>query len=433
MSFHLYTINELYSNADGSIQFIEMAVDSQDDEGFWAGHSISVTPVGTTPPPVVDPFDPYNTGPVAPQGGASHSYTFPRDLPSEATANTKVLIATQGFANLGIVSPDFIIPSGFLFTNGGTVNYAGVDVLSYAALPTDGVSSLGRSGSAAPASPTNFAGASAALPLISGGAGDDTLVSRPGNDIIDGGAGVNTVTFSGNRLNYTVTPTANGYTVQDRVGAGGTDSLSYIQELQFADGRQNLVIAADAATIPTAQLNSLTEMYVAYFNRVPEASGLDFWINQFKGGMSLNDIGNSFYAAAVAFSSLTGYSSTMTNTDFVTKIYQNVLGRSSPDQAGLDYWLTGLANGSQTRGSLVNTILTAAHAYKGDPTYGPVANLLDNKLAVGKYAAVTAGADYLNSNDAITHGMAIAAAVTATDTSAAVGLIGLSSLLPFPG
>src|ERR1035437_66159 len=101
MSFHLYTINELYSNADGSIQFIEILGEA-DGQGFWAGHSITVS-----------------------QGGTSHSFTFPTDLPSEATAGTKVLIATQGFANLGIVTPDFVVLAGFLFTNGGTVNYAG--------------------------------------------------------------------------------------------------------------------------------------------------------------------------------------------------------------------------------------------------------------------------------------------------------------------
>ena len=112
MSFHLYTINELYSNADGSVQFIEMTVGNFDGQGFWAGRSISVS-----------------------QGGTTHSFTFPTDLPSEEmTANTTVLIATQGFANLGIVTPDFIIPSGFLFTNGGTVNYAGRGLIDVCAV-----------------------------------------------------------------------------------------------------------------------------------------------------------------------------------------------------------------------------------------------------------------------------------------------------------
>ena len=35
MTFHLYRINELYSNADGSIQFIEMSVGNFNGQGFW--------------------------------------------------------------------------------------------------------------------------------------------------------------------------------------------------------------------------------------------------------------------------------------------------------------------------------------------------------------------------------------------------------------
>ena len=407
MSFHEYRINELYSNADGTVQFIELAVGNFNGEGFWAGHSINVS-----------------------QGASVHSFTFPANLPNQTTANTKVLIATQGYADLGLAQPDFTVPAGFLFTGSGTVDYAGVDSFAYASLPTDGATSLSRSGNT-PASPTNFAGASAALSLISGGSGDDVLSSRVGNDVIDGGGGSNTAVFSGPRLRYSVTQTATGYTVRDNGGSDGSDSLSHIQELRFSDTQQNLLIGADAATISPAQLNSLTEIYIAYFNRVPEAGGLDYWINQLRGGMGLNAIGSSFYAAAVSFSSVTGYSSSMSDADFITKIYQNVLGRSSPDAAGLLYWMNGLADGSQTRGSLVNTILAAAHTYKGDPSFGAVADLLDNKLAVGKYHAVSAAVDYLTPADAISHGVAIAAAVSATDTAAAVSLIGLASLVPF--
>jgi hypothetical protein len=40
------------------------------------------------------------------------------------TANKRVLIATQGFEALGLVAPDYVIPNGFLPTNGGTLNFA---------------------------------------------------------------------------------------------------------------------------------------------------------------------------------------------------------------------------------------------------------------------------------------------------------------------
>jgi serralysin len=208
MSFHLYTINELYSNADGSVQFIEMAVGPFDGQSFWQGQTISVT-----------------------QGSTSHSYTFPSDLPSDATANTTVLIATQGFANLGIVAPDFVVPSGFLFTSGGTVNYAGVDSVSYSSLPTDGTHSVDRNGIAEVNSPTDFAGVTGTVTVPSnmgqsytgtagddilvGGAGNDTFTGGPGNDTIDGRAGIDMAIYGGTRGNFMITKTVTGFTVAD--------------------------------------------------------------------------------------------------------------------------------------------------------------------------------------------------------------------------
>jgi len=140
-SFHTYQLNELYSNASGSVQFIELVEGSgANGQEFLAGHTLSVT-----------------------QGTTTHTYTFPNDLPSSNTAGTHVLIATPAFAVLGIVTPDYIVPAGFLFTNGGTVDYAGVDSVSYSALPVDGVSSLNRSGTTGVNSPTNFAGQSGTI------------------------------------------------------------------------------------------------------------------------------------------------------------------------------------------------------------------------------------------------------------------------------
>jgi len=277
----------------------------------------------------------------------------------------------------------------------------------------------------------NFGGDS-----LLGSGGNDTFFSGNGDDTFNGNGGTNTCVFAGIRWNYTIISTPAGLTVKDRVGHDGADTLSNIGRLQFADTIANLEVATDAATISHSQLDSLTELYIAYFNRVPDAGGLDYWIKQLKAGQSLEQIGATFYSAAISpqFSSLTGYSSSMTNGDFVKVIYANVLGRSgtnAPAAADVDYWAHNLATGVDTRGSLVNTMLQSAHSFRGNTTWGWVANLLDNKVSVGEYHAVTAGVDYLTSQEAVTKGMAIASAITATDTSAAINLIGLSSVVPY--
>jgi len=138
-SFHLWRISELYSNATGTIQYVVLQ-DSEDGEEFLGGHAIT-----------------------AAQGGNSHTYSFPNDLPGDATGGHSFLIGTQGFANLGIVSPDYVVANGFLFLAGGSVNYADVDSVTYSAFPADGIHALDRNGRTTATAPTNFAGATGAI------------------------------------------------------------------------------------------------------------------------------------------------------------------------------------------------------------------------------------------------------------------------------
>jgi hypothetical protein len=96
---------------------------------------------------------------------------FPNNLSSSTTAGRRVLIATQGFALLGIVTPDFVVPNGFLPTDGGTLNYAGFDSVTLPPLPTDGTTAIkiNRNPITAqmiPALATNFAGLSAPVTAV---------------------------------------------------------------------------------------------------------------------------------------------------------------------------------------------------------------------------------------------------------------------------
>ena len=134
-AFHLWQMNELYSSSSGSVQFLEMTALSSGQQ-FVAGHTLT-------------------TG--------QQSFTFPSNLPGD-TANRRMLIGTQSFAALNIVTPDFIVPDGFFPVNGGTINFAeGSDVWGYGALP-GGTLSIGRNGATATNSPQNFAGQTGTVP-----------------------------------------------------------------------------------------------------------------------------------------------------------------------------------------------------------------------------------------------------------------------------
>jgi hypothetical protein len=132
--FHLWTMNELYSNADGSVQFLELTAVTGGQQ-FLAGHSLVANSV----------------------------FIFPSNLPGD-TSGRRMLIATQGFATLGIVTPDYVVPNGFFSRGGGVIDFAeSSDTWTHPALPTDGSLSINRTGGTAVNSPRNFAGQSGTI------------------------------------------------------------------------------------------------------------------------------------------------------------------------------------------------------------------------------------------------------------------------------
>lgn len=68
--------------------------------------------------------------------------------------------------------------------------------------------------------------------MIRGNSGNNVLRGNGGNDQIDGGLGIDTVVFSGNRSQYTITWNGQIGTV---VGPDGTDTITNVEWLQFAD------------------------------------------------------------------------------------------------------------------------------------------------------------------------------------------------------
>ena len=255
---------------------------------------------------------------------------------------------------------------------------------------------------------------------------DNMITGGAGNDTIDGGQGTDSVKFLDSLTHYKIIRTTSGYQVSDTWGTNGTDALTQIESLQFSDKNINLLVQDKAASMGSAQTTQLLELYVALFNRVPDADGMSYWLDQVKAGQSFNQIAESFYNAGVAYSQLTGFSSTMSNADFINVIYKNVLGRKNgADAGGLSHWEGALLRGEASRPSLVSQILSSAHTYKGDTTWGWVADLLDNKITVAKKFSIDMGLNYNTPEESITNGMAIASAITPTDTTAAVTLIGV--------
>ncbi len=90
----------------------------------------------------------------------------------------------------------------------------------------------------------------------------------------------------------------------------------------------------------------IARLYLAYFGRLPDAEGWEYWNREYATGVSLAVISNSF-----AVSSEFTRTSVLTDEEFVTHVYRQVLKRD-PDPEGFAYWLEQLA-GRTDRGDLV--------------------------------------------------------------------------------
>jgi hypothetical protein len=139
---HTWDVNEVFSNADGSVQFVEL---------WEANGTPGETGVG---------------------GGTitSSANTFPigQGAVLAPTTNKYYLIATPAFAALpNAPTPDAIInPAGlipFFDTAGDTVAFGGFDSWTFGAVPTDGIMSLDRLAGIGPNTPTNYAGDTATV------------------------------------------------------------------------------------------------------------------------------------------------------------------------------------------------------------------------------------------------------------------------------
>jgi hypothetical protein len=147
---HQWRISELFTNADGTVQFIEMKeIAGATQEWGLKDKWLLVV-------------------------GAARQYTFRSDLTGN-TAGRNLLLGTQGFKDTpGAPTPDIVIPDGFLPLGSDVLEYwmYSAATINFGPLPVDGVTSYniaypisGPTGTNAVNSPTNYAGESGSIDL----------------------------------------------------------------------------------------------------------------------------------------------------------------------------------------------------------------------------------------------------------------------------
>lgn len=229
---------------------------------------------------------------------------------------------------------------------------------------------------------TGFAGNDRLL----GGYGSDLLDGGPGSDVLDGGPGIDRASFVGDLKNFTLAATPDHVVVIDRSRPGDVDTLISIEGMLFngVDSGIDPTWLTTAARLDAGRFVDLIQMYVAYFDRAPDALGLQYWASRIVEGMSLTEIAKSFF---VQPETIATFPPTMSTTQFVWQVYDNALGRA-PDSGGLAYWVNDLNSGTQTRDAFMLSVIYGARASTGNPRD---AQYLANKADVGGYFALERG------------------------------------------
>ena len=114
----------------------------------------------------------------------------------------------------------------------------------------------------------------------------------------------------------------------------------------------------------------VAKIYIATFNRAPDASGLDYWVNN-SGFTNIEDVSKSFFDSEEARQI---YTKDKTSTQLVQLAYQNMFGREA-ESDGLNYWVGELESGNISQSLMLQALINGA--------LGDDKSIMDNKTTVG--------------------------------------------------
>lgn len=148
-------------------------------------------------------------------------------------------------------------------------------------------------------------------------------------------------------------------------------------------------------------------VYVAYFGRAGDPTGVTYWEGNLSSGDTITDVAASFAASSEAqtkypFLAFPELNSDSFRTTFISEVYQNLFDRS-PDSTGLAYWdgqLEGFQatyasnmNVGQLQASVANMILTivtsATNSSSGNDITTEQAKTSVGLFFTGALAAIT--------------------------------------------
>jgi hypothetical protein len=191
--------------------------------------------------------------------------------------------------------------------------------------------------------------------VIYGNDADNLIYEWGGNDVIDGRGGVNTVAYVGKRADYNINTSeiAKHWLVEGKNGAMGSDDLTNVKLLQFADAKVSLDVAGNPAM--AAKL-------------IGVILGGQWVSNVYIAGLALSILDSGSTPSQLAKLGLdsamfVGMAGSAGNKDFYNLVYKNVHG-VLPDAATLQSALAQLDSGAKTQADMVLQMLDTTQNLK---------------------------------------------------------------------
>lgn len=180
--------------------------------------------------------------------------------------------------------------------------------------------------------------------VVFGNDANNTIYEWGGNDVIDGRGGINTVVYVGKHADYNIKPSeiAQHWLVEGKNGAIGSDDLTNVQFLQFADSK----VILDVAGNPTMAAKLIGVIL-----------GGSWVSNLFIAGLAKGILDNGYTPVTLARLGLesamfVGLAGSASNKDFYNLVYKNVYG-VLPDAATLQSALSQMDSGKATQADMV--------------------------------------------------------------------------------
>ena len=215
------------------------------------------------------------------------------------------------------------------------------------------------------------------------GSGNDTIIGNQADNIFDGGSGTDTAVFSGPSSKYRLTFANGKWTVQDKTGADGTDTLINMERLQFAN--KTIKTDSKAPGSYTDLPESLWHFCIVAFSAAPGVEYMNQMADAYRSGLSVQTIVDIF-TSKNQFTDV--YPTNLSHVDLASALVKNVVKGSASlvvKQGAINDIVAALDIG-WTVGEMIYTVFgNLAGKPLDDPTWGNTAHQFQNEMAVAKY------------------------------------------------